>query len=142
MKISTFIGLLVIVGAIIFIATTMIEEAETKYGMNVNKSEWEGKYDYANEINASIAPLKNSLATIQDEDAGWFSRITEGLSAIPRAVVLVPSLVFGGFVFGGELITGLLSSLHIPAVLISVVLVVLIVWGVFKLVEFFQRWQL
>lgn len=141
MKISTFISILLIVGVVIFIFGMMVQEGEEKYDTDINKSAWQGKYDYTEQINKSITPIMTSFENIQDEDVGWFTKLTAGISAIPKAIMLVPSLLFSSFSLGTNLMTGIFTSIKLPAYLISVAIVMLVVWGLFKLIEVFNRWQ-
>jgi hypothetical protein len=142
MRFSTLITMLLVTGVILFVAGMMIEEADMVYNTDINTSKWEGKYDYATQVNSSINPLIDSFEKIQDEDIGWFTKLTAGISAVPKAVVLIPSLIFQSLRMGGNLITGVLTSLSIPLYIITVAIIMLLVWGVFKLVEFFQRWNI
>ena len=141
MKISTFITILLFVGVVFFVITLMVTEAEDKYGTDINTTSWEGKYDYAESINESVDPLIGSIDDITNEDKGWLEKVGAGFTGIISAVTLLPALVWNSFAMGGGLITGVFSSIGLPAYLIGVFIIALIVWGVFKLVEFFQRWQ-
>lgn len=139
MKISTYIIILVLIGGAVFVVASMTQEAETKYGISVDTSAWQDKYNYAQSINNSISPLSDSLDKIRDEDTGWFGKIIEGVAAVPRVVVLVPSLLFNTFAYGSDLIIGTTSSLKIPAELVMIFIISITVWGIFKLIEFYQR---
>ena len=141
MKISTFITILLFVGVVLFSIALMINEAEDKYGVDINTTSWEGKYDYADSINKSVDPLIESIDDIANEDKGWLEKVGAGFTGIISAVTLLPALVWSSFVMGGGLITGGLSSIGLPTYLIGVFIISLIVWGVIKLLEFFQRWE-
>ena len=140
MKISTFITILVVIGVIFFLFASMVIESNEYYGSDMNSSEWDEEYDYALQINESVEPLRSSLETIEDEDAGWFTRIAAGIAALPRAVTLVPSVLFDGFQIATSMIGAFFSVLGIPATILIAVSVLVLVWGVIKLIEFFHRY--
>lgn len=141
MKISTFITALLFVGFIFFIMAMMVSESNSKYGTDINTTTWEGKYDYVSSINDSVDPLIGSIQDITNEDKGWLEKIGSGFTGIISAVTLLPALVWKSFAMGGGLITGVLSSVGLSVYIITLFLVSLVIWGVFKLIEFFQRWQ-
>lgn len=127
------------VGVILFVVTSMVNEANSKYDTGINTSLWEGKYDYSESVNSSVSDLSNSINTVTNSDNGWL-KVEAGFTGIISAVKLLPSLIGNTFVNGGAMITGGFSSLGIPAYLIAVFLIGLTIWGVTKLIEFFQRW--
>ncbi|MFX1312072.1 MAG: hypothetical protein ACFFHD_05625 [Promethearchaeota archaeon] len=142
MKISGVITTILIIGAIIFIMASMINEGQEKYDVEINKSNWENNYDYVNEINETIEPVNNALRIITDtseDSGGWFYKLTTGIAAIPKAVIAIPSLGMSSAVYAKEIITSITTSLNIPAELIIILLVVISAWVIFKLVEFLQR---
>lgn len=139
MKISTFIYIMLFVGVILFVMTSMVNEANSKYGTGINTSLWEGKYDYSDSINSSVSNLSTSINTITSESSGWL-KVEAGFTGIISAVKLLPSLIGNTFVNGGSMITGGLSSIGVPAYIVAVFLIGLTIWGVTKLIEFFQRW--
>ena len=145
MKISTLVTFLAIVGGIVFIMASMISEGESKYDVSINKSDWENSYNYVNDVNQSLSPLIddfNKITDTSEDSGGWFSKLVTGISAIPKAVIAVPSLVFSSIVSTKEIATGITSSLKIPGEIILIILTIITVWAVFKLVEIFQRYPL
>jgi len=142
MKISTFLLILVSVGVVFFLFTSMISEANSYYEIEINSSEWSSQYDYANQINNRIEPLKSSLATIEEPETGWFTKILAGIAAIPKAVTLLPLMLFDSFAIGSSMFTGFFTTLGIPGYILTVILISISVWGIFKLIEVFQRWSL
>lgn len=143
MKISTFIIAILVISGFFFIFGLISQESKQYYPeANINDSEWYGKYDYVSNINRSISPLQESFNKIQDENVGWFSKLTSGISAIPSAVIAIPTLLFGSFIVGGEIVTGTATTLKIPFYLIILVSVMILVWGIFKLVEMYNRWKI
>jgi len=128
----------------------MVNEAEDNYDVTINQSVWRNesntesgtKYDFASAVNESVWEIGQDLRTIGNEDEGWLTRVASGFTGIVRAVIFLPDMVFTAGVMGGTLITGLGTSLGIPSYLILVFIIMLTVWGIFQLVEFFQRWTI
>lgn len=142
MKISTFFIFILIVSGIFFSFAQMVSEANDQYPDNsLNSSDWEDNYDYIDDINETISPLENSLKTIQDEDAGWFSKLTAGITAIPYALIIVPQIAFGGMEFGGNIVTDFFSVWGLPQTIATIGIVILLVWGIAKLVSHFNKWE-
>ena len=153
MKISTFVTMILFVGVILFVVSQMVNETQDRYDITINQSNWQNedtgiqssqtsKYDFAGRIEDKIQGIKKSIDDITSEDKGWFEKIGAGFTGIIKAVVFLPSLVWDLGVMGGSLVTGVGTSIGLPEYLILVFIIMLTVWGVFKLVEFFQRWQI
>ena len=143
MKLSTYLQIFLIIAGFMFIFGLMAQESKENYpDANINDSAWVGKFDYSGEINDSIQPVKTALENIGDEEKGWFVKILSGIAAIPSAVIGMASLILGSFVHGGAIITGSLTILAIPATIIAIILIMILVWGIIKLVEIYQRWQI
>lgn len=142
MKISTFVSLLLGVGVVFFIFAQMATESNTAYNTNINTSKWDQKYNYANRVNNTISPIQTAFSNIEDDNVGWFSKLSSGIVAIPRAVIALPVLLFSSFSIGGEMITGFMNEIGAPVYLLTVGLIMLIIWGIFKLLEVYQRWQI
>lgn len=140
MKISTFLYILLFVGVIFFVMSSMVNESNAKYDPGINTTLWEGKYDYAQSVNSSVDPLISSINDISNPDKGWLAKIGAGFTGIISAVMLLPALVWGSLKTGGGLITGGLSSVGLPVYIIAVFIIALLIWGIVKLLEFFQRW--
>ena len=51
-------------------------------------------------------------------------------------------LILGSFAYGAGLITGSLTTFLISTTLIAIIIIMIIVWGIMKLIEVYQRWQL
>ena len=143
MKLSTFITTILIAGGFFFVFASMTNEAQTLYpDANLNDSAIEGKYNYVENINETVAPLQETFKKIEDPEVGWFTKIVSGISAVPYAVVKIPGLFFSSFTYGGGLVFGIMSSFNLPTFLLILVGVMIIVWGITKLVETYQRWQI
>jgi hypothetical protein len=143
MKISGYIMMLLVVGAVFFIFAQMISEANENYpSTNINSSVWDSKYDFANGINNDTAPLQQAFSDIENPDKGWFSKLISGIAAIPWAVIKLPVILFSALAMGGIMVTGFLGIFGIPAYIVTVVLIMMVVWGIIKLIEAFHRWYL
>jgi hypothetical protein len=128
------------VGVIIFVMSSMVHESNDKFNTGINTSLYEGKYDYSDSVNSSVSGVSAAINTISSSENGWL-KVEAGFTGIINAVKLLPSLMGSAFVNGGSLITGGLASIGLPAYLIAVFIIGLTIWGVTKLIEFFQRWS-
>lgn len=133
--------MILVVGGILFIMQSMITDGSNAYDVPVNTSAWQSQYDYVNQTNETIAPLTEAFNKIGDENNGWFTKLTAGISAIPKAIILIPQLLFDSFASTGSIMTGFATSLNLPQQLIILIGVMLLVWGIIKLVEMYQRWS-
>lgn len=141
MKLSTFFIFLLIISGIFFVFAMMVKEANEQFPdeSNLNSSEWENKYEFVENINQTISPLETKLKTIQDEDEGWFSKLTAGITAVPYVLLIVPQAVFGSIEFGGYILTDFFSVWMLPSFIATIALVMLLVWAIFKLVSFWNK---
>lgn len=140
MKISDFISMMVMVSAIFFIFASMIQESNDQYpDVNINSSEWEERYDYIEDINGTVSPIEEKLKVIQDENQGFFTKLAAGITAIPYAVIVVPQAAFGALAIASNMIVDFFAVFNLPSYIVTAALLILLIWGIFKLVEFFQR---
>lgn len=131
-----------IISSVFFIFSTMVNEANTQYGnqTSINASAWSSRYDFADTVNSSLAPVVDRWAKITDENQGFFTRIAAGITAIPFAIIVLPIAILSGLVIMlGQVIVGFMTALSLPARFILYVSIMLIIWVVFKLASFFQR---
>ena len=142
MKVSTFVTMLLGVGIVIFVMINLVSQSEEVYNIEVNKTALEGQYDFASDINNSVAPIKQSIDDITSEETGWLTKVGSGFTGIISAVTFLPSLVWNMGAMGTSLINGLGLILGVPPYLISVFIIMLIIWGIIQLVQFFQRWNI
>jgi len=140
MKLSTFVQFILLVGAVFFIFALIIGDVNDNYPeADINTSAWEDQYDYVSDLNSTIFPLEEKFRVIQDENKGFFTKLAAGISAIPYAVIIFPQVIFGSLEIGGEITTSFLYVLAIPSYIISIVIISILMWALFKLLEFFQR---
>lgn len=140
MKLSSFVTFIVIVGAIFFCFSFMVNEANQKYPTaNINSSKWSTQYDMSSRMNFTIWPIVQKFQVIQDEKQGFFTKLAAGIAAIPYAIIVIPAAIFNTVDMGNIMITSFLTALGIPLPLIIMAMIILVIWAVFKLSEFFQR---
>lgn len=140
MKISSFVTIILIIAAVFFIFALMVGEVNDQYPTSsLNSSEYDSQYDYIGNINDTFFPIESAFRTIQDENAGWFSKLSEGITAIPYALLIIPQALFGSLVYGGNIMVAFFTLWNLPAKIITLGIVILLMWGVFKLVEFFNK---
>ena len=140
MKISGIITFMIIIAGIFFVFALMVSESNTQFpDAKLNSSAWENQYDYVDDINESISPLKQKLDVIADEDTGWFKKITTGITAIPKVIVFMPKATFDTLKFGGNMITDFFLVFNFPAKVTIIALTLVFVFAIFKLIEFISN---
>lgn len=153
MKISSFILFLICVSLIFAVYGMMVHESNSQYGQTIqgyvpiDSSNWSGTgndgsggtYDFVYEINGTVGPLVDKFKLITNENEGWFTKLTAGITAIPYAVMLVPDILFTSLMMAGTVVTGFLTALSIPAYFIVAACIMILIWAVFKLLEYYQR---
>lgn len=143
MKLSGFVILILIIAGVFFTFAQITKEINTQFpDSSLNSSQWESKYDYIDDVNETFSPLEQSFKTIQDEDAGWFSKLSAGITAIPYALLIVPQAIFGSLVYGGNIVVGFFGVWNLPAKIVTLALVILLIWAIFKLVEYFNKTEI
>lgn len=146
MRLSTALSMILIISGIFYLFSLMYTEGNQNYpnaGLNntawINSSSGNSNFDYVNKMNSTIGKLYNKLAIMGSDDAAWYDKIAAGLSAIPYACILLPQAVIKGLETGGKISTGLIFMLALPGYVALLVIVYFMIWGVSKLLEFFQR---
>ena len=142
MDLKGYILSILLIGLIITTVGFIVSDFETQYPeVDVNTSSWSGKWNYADDLNESVTSIKEKFEVLGDPERGWFSKLAEGITAIPEAVILVAKSMFSATVKGVLIITevGLLAG--IPIEIYSIGIVALIIIIVFKLVEWWRRYK-
>lgn len=144
MKISYILIFLIIIGSVFFAFTSLSTEMNINYGdkaggNQINTSLWSGQYNYTEKINNSITPLIRDIKNIENEDAGWVSRIASGFVAIPHLILAFATLSIGSISSVGSVVTSLGDIMHIPPTIIYSIILVITVIVIIKLVSFFQK---
>lgn len=140
MKLMTWIALIVIIGLSSLTYLHLNNDLNDNYLDNeqINSSLLES-YDYINEINQSISPLKEKFEVIADENKGFFTKIAAGIVAIPYAIILLPSLVLEGLKYTNDMIVQVSLILKVPPLITYGLLVLMMIFVISRLLEFFQR---
>lgn len=138
MKISAFIGYILLVSVFFFSFGLMVNDVNNVHDANINSSEWNQSYDFVQDLNETVDPLNQKFKVIQDEDEGFFTKAIASGFVVYYVVILFPQVVFGSLELGGEITTGFLLALAIPSYILTAALVMLLVWALFKMLEFFQ----
>jgi hypothetical protein len=108
--------------------------------VKVNKSSWEGKFDYTERIAGNNSLIAKEIKTMSDPDTGWFTKTIAGLMMIPTfivsaaifAVLSIASLHSITSVMLGEI-------LKIPSGIISIILIGIEIGVIFGIISVMQR---
>jgi len=138
MKISEYIIIVLIIGMSFTAFGLIINDFETQYpDVNINKTSWEGKYNFTEQINEKALELKNDTESIIYEEGGW--QVFSAIVAIPKAVLNTVSILFLSMVFGLEIFSGILNSLGVPLFIQVIGTVIIIILIVFAAISFQHR---
>jgi len=131
--------MILMVGLVFAIVASILSDFETQYpNIIVNKS-WEEQYNYADEINESVISLKEKFDIIGDDDIGWFSKLTAGITAVPIAIITVPAVLFKTISYGITIVTSLGTEIGVPAFVTYFAIVAILIIIIFALVSFWHR---
>ena len=139
MKVSGYITIILMVGLVFASIGSIVHDFETQYpDIEVNTS-WEDEYNYADEINQSMGKLKEKFDIIGDEEEGWFSKMTAGITAIPRALIFVVSATFTTVSYGIIMLTQISTDMLIPGFIVVFATTAIFVIVIFKLVAHYSK---
>jgi len=142
MDFKGYILSILLVGLVITTVGLIVSDLETQYPeVNVNTSSWAGKWNYADDLNDSVNSIKEKFEVLGDPERGWFSKLAEGITAIPEAIILVAKSMFFATAKGVIIITDIGFLTGVPPQIYAVGIVALIIVIVFKLVEWWRRYK-
>lgn len=154
MKISSFIMFLLLISTVFAVYGMMVKDANKTFATTMPEfspivsSNWTssdqdtvggGPYDFIDSINGTVGPLMTKFAIIKNEEEGWFSKLTAGITAIPYTILLVPDVLISSISIAGAIVTGFFIALGIPGWFVILIGVIITIWAVFKLLEYYQR---
>ena len=140
MKISEYIIIVLIVGLCFTAFAMIITDFETQYpDVSINKTSWEGEYNYSDAINDSATDLKAEIDKIGDDTAtgGW--QVFSAIVAIPKAVLNVAVIFFLSIGFGLSIFSSILNTIGVPPFVTAVGTVIIIIVVLFAAISFYHR---
>lgn len=140
MKLTAMFEFVLIIGAVIFAIVAFNTDLNNNYndGEYINSSEYSSKYEYSSGINRSISKIQTQIDKITDTDTGFFSKIGAGIIAIPYFVILFPKIAIEGIANVTGVITSMGTDFGLAPYLIGVGIILVSIFLVRKIVEFFQ----
>ena len=138
MKLSMLITGILMIGLVFAMIASVVNDFETQY-QDVSIGSNFTKYDYSSSINDRVQDLKEQFDIIGDEDQGWFSKIAAGITAIPKAIIFIPAVMFQSLVYGVNILTGIGSDIGIPSFVTTFAIIAMSVILVFALASFWHR---
>ena len=140
MRSSGIIMMILMVGLVFTIFGFIISDLQQQYPDNdIDNSSWIGFYsqEYTEQINESATSLQRDLEQISDE-SNWFTKIGQGIIAIPNAVLQVFSIIIASMVNGAKIFIEAGSVFGIPTAIMVFGTVALIVVLVFSLINWWH----
>lgn len=114
---------------------TGISEAEP-----VNSSFKEDYSGRAAEINATFAPLVADINEVGSSD-GWIDTLGDGSTVIAKVFLSLPVLLLSTLRSATSDMSTMLTNIGIPNELVLVAMVLLLLFGVFKVIEMIRRYN-
>ena len=139
MRATDYLFLVVIIGMVVGIITLGAEDFNTmEAGNEIDIANLTSGYDEVSTINNKINGSLEAFQTLGDDDASWFSKVSAGIVAIPKAVIGFPVLILSGLGIFTGFITTATNGLVPPFVVYALITLVMIM--IFRrFMEFFQR---
>jgi len=139
-KLATFVMSVLVVGLAFAMISSIVSDFENQYPDTEVDSNW-SEYDKSEQINNSVYGLKKDFDTIGDESEGWFTKLGAGISAIPQAVIAVPSVIFTTFSNGVNIMSDAAKEIGIPSFVIPFAIIALIVGVIFAIISYWRRYE-
>ena len=144
MKIIGFISLILLVTLVLFSWGVLVDDFEKNYvetGISETtsmNSSFRGTYNRTEEINQTFSPLRESFEEIQTAD-GWFEK-SLAAGSLPLVIISLPLMIFQTVGYAISDMTSLLNDMGIPPQIVIIGVVLLTLFGLFKLIEMFNKY--
>lgn len=144
MKISELLIFVVLVGLIFLAFTTLAGTINNDYivktgGDKINTTLWDDKYNYTNKINDSVSPVLEKLQIVGDPEEGWFTRLANGLIAIPQGIISFVTLGVQSIGFTNTVLSSFAVAVNIPSAFVMGIIVIITTLIVIQLINFFNK---
>jgi len=140
MKLITIIMSLLAIGFVLVVVGLFVSDMEQYYPeANINDSSWAGKYNYQEEINASVSDIQSEFEEMGNAE-NWWTVLGVGFVAFAKAIFLIPQTIFLGITKGTFVVSGIgefagagaLVVYGITALIVVVVFSFITWWRKFK----------
>jgi len=142
MKISAYTIIILVVGLVLILFASMVNDMQAQYpNIEIENSSWTGVYDsgYAQDIDVSATNIQVRFERLGDERE-WYTKIGEGVLAIPLVLFDVVVMVFASLGFAVSMLTNSLTQIKsIPPVVTGFAVTGIIVMVVFAIVGWWHR---
>ena len=96
-------------------------------------------YSNSTYIKTKTDTIMDKFSKMSDDDASWFSRIGNGIMAIPVAVILFPAIIIEGISDFVSILTVEGTNLLIPGTLLALIGIYFGIKIIGALIDMFQR---
>ena len=139
MRATDYLFFVVIIGLIVGIITLGTEDFnKMDAGVEIDVENLTGDYDKVSEINTKVNSSLEAFQTLGDEDASWFSKVSAGIVAIPKAVIGFPIWLMSSLGILATMIANVLSGI-VPPFVTYALLSLMSIMILRRFMEFFQR---
>lgn len=145
-KMITVIGMVLLVGAIMFIFSGLQTEFDEYYidgGISDSEklsSNFTEGLDKTMEVNESFEDVTEAIETIGSAQ-GWWELTIGTLETLPRALISLPIAIFKIFALGVSQMSNMAQDLNIPSELVLIGVVFLSIVAVFISIAFIRRYN-
>jgi hypothetical protein len=138
MRATEYVFLVIVIGIFAMVMISFATDLDTVYtDTHIDTSNFNQYNDFQSVANQANKTFEN-FKPLGNDEKSWFQKIGAGIVAIPYAVISFPVMLGMAFITLTKFMGGGLVG-WIPASIIFAMLAMLIVEGVKRLLEFFQR---
>ena len=144
MKLSSTIMLVLLISFVFVAWIILINDFETNYiDTNISSATpinetFLQDFDNSEELNESMQPIFEGFKDIAT-DEGFFDKIQDLAVVVPLAIISIPGVIFNQLVILISLISRFAEIINIPIQIITIAVIGIFMFILFKLVAFWRR---
>lgn len=98
-------------------------------------------FSNSSEINNTFSDIEQAFRKIEDASgSGFFGVTLAAIEVVPKAIIKVPVAILNMLSIAGRVFIQLLNQIGLPPAVILIISVALLVYIIFKLIEFWRRY--
>lgn len=144
MRLSSTVMLILLVSFVSLAWLILIDDFETNYidtnissATTINETFLQD-FDNSEELNETMQPIIDGFAVIATEEGFW-DKILDLAIVVPLAIIAVPGVIFEQVVFLISLVSRFAEIIGIPIQIITIAIIGIFIFTLFKLVAFWRR---
>ena len=144
MKLSSAIMFALLVSFVFVAWGLLIQDFETNYidtnistATSINETFLQD-FDNSEELNETMQPIFEGFQDIAT-DEGFFDKIQDLAVVVPLAIIAIPGVIFQQVVILISLVSRFSEIINIPIQIVTIAIIGVFMWILFKLVAFWRR---